>query len=83
MSDVLDMFSQISSCGVFSVHRMKLRMCLWLFGPGLANVCSSQLGGERYFYKWWIACGVGAWESAVTWPAIMENEEGGVLKKIS
>lgn len=24
MSDVFDMFSQISSCGAFGVHRMKL-----------------------------------------------------------
>lgn len=41
MSDVFDMFSQIPGRGVFGVHRMKLRMCLWLFGPRLVEVCSS------------------------------------------
>lgn len=46
MSDGFAMFSQISGCRVFGVHRMKLRMCLRLFGPGLAEVCSSLLGGE-------------------------------------
>ena len=41
MSDAFDMFSQISTCGVFGVQRMNLGMCLWLFGPRLAEVCSS------------------------------------------
>lgn len=38
MSDVFDMFSQISSCGVFGVHRMKLRMCLAVWPKACGGV---------------------------------------------
>lgn len=44
-------------------------------------MCSSEID-ERYWYNWWIACGVGALESVVTWSTNMGNEEG-VLEKIS
>lgn len=42
-------------------------------------MCSSKIG-ERYWYYWWIACGVGALESVVTWSTNMGNEEGGMEK---
>lgn len=47
---------------------MKIRKSLWLFCLRLSHRGVFRLHVERepVLFNWWMACGVGAWESAVT-----------------
>lgn len=60
---------------VMLCNRAKTRKSLRLFCLRLSHRGVFWLGVERQLmlFNWWMACGVGAWESAVTW-----GEKGGL-----